>query len=247
MEEQFSNNLLLTLRPQDRKLLEPSLETVVLSTGTLLFEAGDDVEFVHFPCGPTLASFSVTLENGAPVETALIGREGAMGGIVSQGRLPAYARAVVRMGGPFLRIPCMRLEAAKERSAPLRNVFARYADCLLAQVFQSVACNAVHGIEARTAKWLLAALDRTGSPEVELTQEQLAGMLGVGRTYVSRVLRDLRGAGVVATRRGRLVIQDPKALHATSCHCNEALKRHFQEVLSGVYPSAEESQAMRRA
>ncbi|WP_207536895.1 Crp/Fnr family transcriptional regulator [Sabulicella rubraurantiaca] len=170
-----------------------------------------------------------------------------MGGIVSQGRLPAYARAVVRVGGPFLRMPCIRLEAAKERSAPLRNVFARYADCLLAQIFQSVACNAVHGIEARTAKWLLAALDRTNSPEVELTQEQLAGMLGVGRTYVSRVLRDLREAGVVATRRGRLVIQDPKALRATSCMCNEAVKQHFQEVLSGVYPSAQECPSVRSA
>lgn len=213
----------------------------------MLFEAGDGVEFVHVPCGPTHASFSVTLENGAPVETALIGREGAMGGIVSQGRLPAYARAVVRAGGPFLRIPCVRLEAAKERSAPLRNAFARYADCLLAQVFQSVACNAVHGIEARTAKWLLAARDRTGSPEVEPTQEQLAGMLGVGRTYVSRVLRELRCAGVVATRRGRLVIQDTTALLATSCPYNELVKRHFQEALSGVYPSAAESQSMRSA
>src|SRR5206468_5383402 len=142
--------------------------------------------------GSSLISYLVILRDGRAIETALIGREGAVGGMVSQGRLPAFSRAEVQLGGPFFRIDLHDLEDAKSRSMTLRHLFARYADCLMAQVFQSVACNAAHSIEQRTAKWLLAAIERTGAPDVALTQEQLAAMLGVGRSYLSRVIRDLK-------------------------------------------------------
>src|SRR5205085_7400606 len=118
----------------------------------------DVVRQVYFPCGSSMISYLVVLEDGRAIETALIGREGAAGGIVSQGHLPAYARAEVQFPGTFIRIDLARLEDAKARSAALRNLFARYADCLVAQVFQAVACNAAHTIEQRTARWLIAAI-----------------------------------------------------------------------------------------
>lgn len=242
--EPAANNLLRALRPADLALLEPHLEPVLLGGGQVLFEAGDEVLAAHFPCGEALVAFQVVMEDGAAVEAALVGREGAVGGIVSQGRLPAFSRAVVRGAGPFLRISSVKLEAAKNRSPALGHAFTRYADCMLAQVFQSVACNAAHGLEARLAKWLLASRERTGRDEVPVTQEQLAGMLGAGRSYVSRVLGELRGRGVVATRRGRLVIEDPQALSRVSCRCQDQVRRHFEEVLAGVYPTVRESQEM---
>ncbi|MFL1461024.1 Crp/Fnr family transcriptional regulator [Roseococcus sp. DSY-14] len=247
MEQAVTNNLLSLLRPADHALLRPHLEAVTLEVGTVLFQAGDEVRWAHFPCGGALVAFQVGLEDGHEVETALVGREGAVGGIVSQGRLPAFSCAVVRVGGGFLRIPSAELEAAKQRAPALAHVFARYADCLLAQVFQGVACNAAHTIGQRAARWLLAARDRTGLAEVELTQEELAGMLGVGRSYVSRVVNGLRARGVVATRRGRLEITDPAGLAALSCGCEQAVRRHFREVLDGVYPTAAESLALRSA
>src|SRR5512135_3597750 len=85
----------------------------------------------------------ISSEDGRDVEATLVGREGAVGGIVSQGYLPAYSRIVVKFGGPFVRLPIGKLEMAKLQSPSLRDVFARYADCLLAQIFQSTACNAV--------------------------------------------------------------------------------------------------------
>src|SRR6266581_2336700 len=130
--------------------------------GDRLYSPGDDVEIVHFPCGPGLVSYMVASEDGRDVETVLVGREGAVGGIVSQGYLPAYTRIMVKFGGPFVRLHVGTLDAAKIKSATLRNVFARYADCLFAQTFQATACNAIHSIEQRTAKWIVSAMERTG-------------------------------------------------------------------------------------
>jgi len=154
---------------------------------------------------------------------------------VSQGRLPSYARAVVQSEGQFLKVSSAQLEHLKKTSSSLNHLFARYADCLVAQIFQATACNATHSIEQRAAKWMLAALDRIGTDEVPLTQEQLGGLLGVGRSYVSRVMRRLREDGVLKTRRGRVFIARRTELEARSCGCNGLVRDHFEEALRGVY------------
>ncbi len=183
-------------------MIEPYLEAADAAAGEVLYNPGDDVEIVHFPCGPSLTSFLVPNEDGRDVETILIGREGAVGGIVSHGSLPAYTRITVKVGGPFMRLRVTRLEAAKTTSVSLRHLFARYADCMMAQMFQSTACNAIHSIEQRTAKWIVAAMERTGDHVVPLTHEQLSTMLGVGRSYTSRVILSFKAAGILETRRG---------------------------------------------
>src|ERR1700759_1481643 len=136
------NNLLRRLDRSDFGLIEPHLSQVQTRANELLYNPGSNVETVYFPCGPCLVSYVVPSEDGRDVETILVGREGAVGGIVSHGYLPAYTRICVKFGGPFVRLPISKLEAAKANSPILRNVFARYADCMLAQMFQSVACNA---------------------------------------------------------------------------------------------------------
>jgi DNA-binding transcriptional regulator YhcF (GntR family) len=183
----------------------------------------------------------VANEDGRDVETILVGREGAVGGIVSQGYLPAYTRIIVKFGGPFVRLRVAKLDAAKTKSVTLRNVFARYADCMLAQIFQSTACNAIHSIEQRTAKWIISAMERTnGDNTVPLTHEQLATLLGVGRSYTSRVMQTFKAEGVLETRRGSILIRNREALQIRSCLCNESVKNHFEEVLRGVYPTPEQ-------
>jgi len=232
------NNLLRRLNDTDYALLAPYLTQDEANVSDLLYSPGDDVETVHFPCGPALVSYLVANEDGRDVETILIGREGAVGGIVSQGYLPAYTRIVVKFGGPFVRLSVGKLNAAKLKSAPLRNIFARYADCMLAQVFQSTACNAIHSIEQRTAKWIISAMERTdGDNAVPLTHEQLATLLGVGRSYTSRVIQTFKAEGILETRRGSILVRNVDALRIRSCRCNEAVKNHFEEVLRGVYPA----------
>ena len=234
------NNLLRRLSAADYALIAPHLATETAASNELLYSPGDDVQVVHFPCGPSLATFLVPNEDGRDVETILVGREGAVGGIVSEGYLPAYTRIAVKFGGPFVRIHIGKLEAAKRSSPSLRNIFARYADCMLAQIFQSTACNAIHSIEQRTAKWILAAMERTdGDDRVPLTHEQLATLLGVGRSYASRVIQSFKAQGVIETRRGSILVRNRNGLKLRACLCNDAVKGHFEEVLRGVYPSEE--------
>nr|WP_245432865.1 Crp/Fnr family transcriptional regulator [Mesorhizobium loti] len=239
--EDLENNLLRALKPGDWAVLQPHLEDWSASSGTLIHEPGDTVRHAYFPRAASLLSYFVDLSDGQGIETVLVGREGAIGGIVSQGRLPAFARASVQVGGSFWRIDLAELEEAKSQSPSLSHLFARYADCLLAQIFQSVACNAAHSIEQRTAKWLLAAMDRTGKHDLTLTQEQLAAMLGVGRSYLSRVFRELRDDGIIETRRGRIIVHKTGRLRSIACECNAAVSRHFDDVLKGVYPNGQKN------
>ncbi len=219
------------------KALEPHFETVRAESGAVLQTEGTSVNFAYFPCGASLASFEVLLRDGAAIETAMIGREGAAGGIVSHGYLPAYARATVRHPGKFLKVEVAELEKFKARFPAMRQLFASYSDCLIAQLLQCVACNAAHSAEQRAAKWLLAALDRTGADDVPMTQEQLASIIGVGRSYLSRLLQQLKAEGILETRRGGVRVLDAARLRQLSCDCNDAVRFHFDTVLAGIYPS----------
>jgi CRP-like cAMP-binding protein len=204
----------------------------------VLYDPGQNVQTVYFPCNRTLVSFLVSTEDGGSVEALLVGREGAVGGIVSQGNLPAFAKIAIQTGGDLLSIPVNVLDECKAKSRAIDQLFARYADCLVAQMFQTAACNAAHSIEQRTAKWIGAAIERSGSREVPLTQERLAAMLGVGRSYISRVIGTFKRDGTLAVRRGHLVVRDEPRLRSRSCKCHEAVKQHFNTVLKGVYPDS---------
>ncbi len=117
----------------------------------------------------------------------------------------------------------------------MRNLFTRYSDCLLAQVLQSVACNALHPIEQRCARWLLTLQDRLDTDTLPITQEMLAERLGVQRTYLTRVLKMLQQQGLIAVGRGRITIRDRADMERASCECHAVVKRHFEEVLGAVY------------
>src|SRR5947208_5591127 len=134
------NNLLRRLTTADFALIAPYLSQGQADSNDLLYNPGDAVQIVHFPCGPSLASYLVANEDGRDVETILVGREGAVGGIVSEGYLPAYTRIVVKFAGPFVRLHVSKLEAAKMNSNTLCYVFARYSDCMLTLIIQSTAC-----------------------------------------------------------------------------------------------------------
>jgi hypothetical protein len=235
------NNLLNRLKPEDFALIADDLKHFKAATNQVLYDHGQQIGTVFFPLGTTLVSFLISTEDGGAVETMLVGREGAVGGIVSQGKLPAYTKIMVQFGGEFLCLPISVLDDAKSKSRSLDNLFARYADCTMAQIFQSTACNAAHSIEQRTAKWILAAVDRTGETEVPLTQERLSAMLGVGRSYISRVIGRFKKEKILNVRRGFLVITDAELLERKSCSCNDAVRAHFDTVLAGVYPDENEA------
>ncbi len=233
----LGNRLLAALPPRDLDLLAPHLERVMLPTRRVLFEPGDEVSHAHFPVSGTVVSLVGVLADGRTAEAAVVGCEGAVGALISAGRKPASTRAVANVGGAALRLESGRLEEAKHASAALRDLLNRFADALLAQVLQSVTCNALHGADARACRRLLDIQDRTGTDELPVTQENMAELLGVQRTTVTRVLSDLAAAGAIETRRGRVVITSRARLQAGACECYTAVRRHFDCVAPGLYPS----------
>jgi CRP-like cAMP-binding protein len=229
--EAFGENLLLsTFSDECRSLLAASAETVQLELGEHIQTRGADVEWSYFPVGTTMISLVVRLTDGRSAGVASVGREGAVGGIVSCGHAPAFGDATVHVAGPALRISMKALEDAKSRSDFIANIFCRYSDYLLAQVQQSVACNTFHPIQQRAARWLLTAQDRAGD-RIELTQEALSALLGVQRTTVNAVASTLQDEGLISVRRGRVIVLDRARLKNASCECYEAVERHFNEII----------------
>lgn len=224
------NRLLSTFSMEDRALLEPYGELTELDPGEVVLQRGDSVKHSIFPIGPTMISMGVELSGDRSVEVASIGREGAVGGIVSCGHAPAFSRAVVLVGGPAFKVPMKVLEDAKKRSPFIANLFCRFSDYLLAQVMQSVACNAFHSIPQRAARWLLQAQDRAGD-RIELTQEAFAGLLGVQRTTVNAVIKSLQEEGLVASGRGVVRVTDRAGLKRRACECYRRLEDHFDAVI----------------
>ena len=231
-----SNRLLSALRAVDRALLGP-LEAFSLEKGEVLFEPGEEVVNVYFPGPGTIAAFVMDVRDGVTTEAAMIGQEGAVGGIISHGNKPAFARAVVQIAGDALRVSTKALESAKRRSPTLRDHFARYADCLLAQVLQAVACNTVHDYDARLARWLLSLQDRMGETRLPVTHQFMSEMLGVHRTYTTRVIGDLEQSGAIMVGRGFVEIRNRRQLERRACECYGYLRRHYERLLPGVFPS----------
>jgi len=230
-DEAFTgNHLLSTLSREDRALIEPFAEMVELKAGETALTRGEQVTTSLFPTGPTLISLEIELSGGRTAEAAMIGMRGAVGGIVSCGQAPAFSRAVVLVGGPAYRVPMKALEDAKQRSPFVGNLFCRFSDYLLAQAMQSVACDAYHSIPQRAARWLLHAQDRTGD-RIELTQQDLAGLLGVQRTTVNAVLQSLEQEKLITTGRGVVRVTDREGLKRRSCECYERLEDHFDHII----------------
>jgi CRP-like cAMP-binding protein len=224
------NSLLATFSAADRALIEPFGRMVELRTDDVILHRGDLIESSLFPVGPTMVSLAIELADGRSVEAACIGRRGAVGGIISCGQAPTFARALVLVGGPAFSVSMDALEDAKRRSRFIEHLFCRFSDYLLALAMQSIACNAFHSITERAARWLLHAQDRTGD-RIELTQQALADLLGVQRTTVNASIQELDRDNLVSTGRGVVWVTDRAGLMRRACECYRALEDHYGAVI----------------
>ena len=217
------DNKLLASLPRDHfDRLLPNLSSVSLQQGTVLFEAGDEVDQVYFPYYGMLSLLAV-LRDGKAIETATVGREGVVGAMAGLGLYKSLVRVVVQMPLSCSKIAATHFRTAAAGSDPVRNLCIRYNEVLLSQARVTAACNALHSIEARFCRWLLQSADRAASDTVALTQEFLAEMLGVRRTSVTEVASKVQGAGAITYSRGVIKILDRAALMRMSCECYETL------------------------
>jgi CRP-like cAMP-binding protein len=227
------NRLLTAMPVSDRLFVDRHSTDVTMALGVLLHEAGTPIEYVYFPHHGMISLLAV-MENGDGIETATVGREGVVGAISGFGSILSFTRAVVQAPLTASRIPLNRFIEALRQSDSLSNLMAAYGEVLLAQVQQTAACNALHPIEARLARWLLQTRDRVEGDALPLTQEFLSQMLGVQRPSVNLVLRKLQEAGAILTRRGRIVIVDRGGLQRISCECYRVVNAQLTQALPDV-------------
>jgi len=225
LEPGRSNRFLATLPPRAFALLAPHLRTIALERGVMLHDVGEELEHVYFPHAG-MVSLVAVMQSGATVETATIGRSGVIGASAGLGARSTIGRAVVQLSGTAAWISGAQFHAAANQSEALRDRIGRYNDLLLAQVQQSVACNALHALEARLCRWLLQTRDCTDGDVIPVTQDFLGQMLGVCRTTVTNAARVLQGAGLIRYRRGHIQIVNRPALQEIACECYAVVKHN---------------------
>ncbi|WP_407179269.1 Crp/Fnr family transcriptional regulator [Bradyrhizobium sp. STM 3562] len=212
-------------------LLAPGLEMFALAQDEVLLRAGDPIEHLVFPHSGAI-SLMIDMGNGQTVATAIVGREGAVGSLSLLGPSPSAITAVVRAAGTASRINASRFLAAFNRSRSIRHAIQIHASAMLTQFQLSAACNALHPVQARMARWLLHLRDHIDVDVLPLTQEALSQMLGVRRTTVNGLMRNLRAFGAIRSeRRGQIEI-DQSRLTAAACDCHGAIRLQIEEIFS---------------
>jgi len=227
---QLQNLLLAALSPEDQALLTPHLAQVELERGRLLYDPGDRIDTVYFPHDGVI-SLMTLMENGAAIESATIGREGALGLAAAMSPRASLLRAIVQTPTRASRIGAGQLHDAWEKSPRIRELVDRHGEALFGHAIQSVACNALHSVEARFCRWLLTCHDRISTDTIALTQEFLADMLGVQRTTVTAVARALQEKGAIRYRRGVVDIIDRSVIEQLSCECYGVIRRTYERLL----------------
>jgi CRP-like cAMP-binding protein len=227
------NRFLGTLPPHDFSLLAPHLRTIALERGVMLHDVGEEIDHVYFP-HTGMVSLVAVMQNGATVETATIGQSGVIGASAALGARSSIARAVVQLSGIAAWIAASQFHACAVQSQAIRDLIVRYNDLLLAQVQQSVACNALHALEGRLCRWLLQTHDCIEGNAIPLTQDSLGQMLGVRRTTVTIVARLLQGVRLIGYRRGLIHILDRAGLENIACECYRVVRHNHDKVFSSI-------------
>jgi hypothetical protein len=223
------NRLLAALPEADRQSLVSQAETVVLRSLEELYPADGYVESVYFPL-TMVASTLIGAGHDDEVEIATIGNEGMLGSSVILGTLRAFGRTLVHMHGMALKLSAELLHTHMERQPVLWTILARYLDVLTRQIAQTCACNHLHDMEERCARWLLLTQDRVGQNAFMLTQQYLSEVMGVRRATVNRVLGMFKRTGLIAYVRGRVQILERASLEAISCPCYAIIVAEYQRL-----------------
>lgn len=227
----LSNRLLAALPPADLDRLRSALDVVPLPVKQILHRPGEPIGYVYFP-GAGFCSELTVLESGAMVEVATVGREGMVGIFATEDgeRSPSASMVQASMRTCY-RLPARRFREEMNRAGAFRDLMTRYLHAHVGTIMQSTACNAIHTVEQRLARWLLMAHDRVESNDFPLTQEFVAMMLGVSRPAVTIVAGTLQAAGLITYRRGHVAILDRERLESASCECYRVVTRLLASVI----------------
>jgi CRP-like cAMP-binding protein len=238
--DESGNWLLNALSLRTQELVAPDLERLALAAGDVLYESNATIDFVYFP-ETAVASMIRRMADGAGVEVGTIGREGVVGGAVALGAITATTHCVIQVAGNVQRLStdALRVIFGSPRdndngNPTLHAIMLLYAQALFEQCAQTAACNRLHALEHRCARWLLMIHDRVEGDELLLTQEFLSYMLGVRRAGVTEACGTLMRAGLIRYRHGRITVTDRDGLEAATCECFQVSVDAYDQLLGGA-------------
>ena len=203
--------------------------------GDVVYESGRHLGHVYFPT-TCIVSLLYVLESGASAEIAVVGNEGVVGISIFMGGETTPSRAVVQSAGNALRLPASVMMDEFTRGGAMQHLMLRYTQSLITQMAQTAVCNRHHSVDQQLCRWLLLSIDRLTSPEITMTQELIANMLGVRREGVTEAAGKLQKAGVISYRRGHIKVLDRARLEGMSCECYEVVRRESERLLPALPP-----------
>lgn len=224
---QIYNQILLRLPQNEREMVFPKLELVRLKVHQVLHEAGDTLKSAYF-CNTGMISILTVFPDGKSVEVGLVGKEGFAGIPLVAGFSSAATRAVVQVEATVLRLDADTLTAFLRQCPQLERQLQQCSQIMGMEATQIAACNRLHEVEQRLARWLLMCADRVGNASLPLTQELLAQMLGTRRASVTIAAGILQRAGLIAYTRGNVHITNRAELEEASCECYGMMQRQKQ-------------------
>jgi CRP-like cAMP-binding protein len=224
------NKLLASLPQEDYERILPELRPVTFTLGEVVYESGARMGHIYFPTTAIVSLLYVT-EGGSSAEMGVAGREGLVGVALFMGGGTTPNRAVVQSAGRAVRMRAQVLRGEFARGGAFQRLLLRYTQALLTQMSQTAVCNRLHAIEQQLCRRLLLSHDRLGSDELVMTQELIAGMLGVRREGVTAAAGRLQEDGLISYARGRIRILDRRGLEATVCECYKVVKDEYDRLL----------------
>ena len=220
---QQQNHLLSLMTQNEWDQLEPDLEEVDFSLNQVLCESGKTPAYMYFPTTAIVSLLYMT-ESGASSEVAVVGNDGAVGMSLFFSGSNSPNQALVQTAGKGYRMRAQAAKNAINRDSAMLNILLRYSQAMITQVTQTAVCNRHHTIDQQLCRRLLLSLDRLSSNQIAITQEMLAGMLGVRRESVTDAALKLQNAGIISYKRGLITVLDRKALENLSCECYKTTK-----------------------
>jgi CRP-like cAMP-binding protein len=227
-------NSLLNSLPEDiLDRLLPDLEMIPMPLGQVLYESGGQLQHVYFPTTAIL-SMHYIMESGASAEIAGVGNEGVLGISLFMGGNTTPSRATVQTAGKGYRLKGRLMMEEFNRAGPMMRLMLRYTQALMTQMSQTAVCNRHHSVEQQLCRWLLLTLDRLPTNELTMTQELIAGMLGVRRESITETAVMLQREGLISYRRGHITVIDRAGLELRACECYDVVKKEFNRLLSSA-------------
>ena len=218
------NRMLTSLPAADQARVLARTTEVTFGQKELLYRAGGPIDFVYLPRAGIISAI-VVMDDGASTEVATTGREGIVGVAAALGATASAERVFCQVyPATCRRMPTAEFVAEFERGGALRDLVYRYLRATLIVSARQTACNALHSVDERCARWLLQCHDACGSDEFPLTHEFLSAMLGVRRATVTVTAKNLQNAGLISYKYGRITIMDRARLEETSCECYAAIR-----------------------